>query len=425
MVSNFVRLCVAPNLLQVQRDVGEEVSRHPHITTDMFCLLLCWCPQQSQPSAPSRGNHLRRPPPAGWQRWLEIVTMLLRLVLWPLRQFTSLLFPAGDLDGLSPAVTTKAAQAFVNYLRSVAPPGLAIEEAWTAQGFVAAKEEAVNSGSLMLLYLHSPFHRAAASYCRKVLCHDSMHTFMTQPNVLALGFSIHSGQGAQMAQMLQIQAYPALCLLSPPREATSSSANRSMTLLFLAQGNPLLAFTADQLVPHLQSCVTRHQSVLAEQEALRLQREQEQQLRQQQDAEYQAALLADQERERQREEAAAEEAKQRREEEARVAAEEREAQAVVDNARDKVRDGPTSGGAMIRFVMPSGQKINRRFHGDDSIGTCKAFLRLHCHENEIEMGTIGLSTNFPRKAYNDDHDLTLEDAGLTPQAVLMVQDLDA
>lgn len=351
--------------------------------------------------------------------------MVLRLVLWPVRQFTSFLFPGGDLDGLSPAVTAKAAQAFVNHLRTVSSsPGLVVEEAWSTQGFIAAKEEAVNTGSLMLLYLYSPLHRTAESHCRKVLCHESLHAFLKQPNVLALGLSVHSGQGAQLAQMLQIQAYPALCLLQPPpREATSST--RSMTLLFMAQGNALLAFTADQLIPHMQGSVTRHQVVLAEQEARRLEREQETLLRQQQDAEYQAALLEDQERERQQAEAAAEEERKRREEEEHIAAQEREAKAVIDKARNHIRDPPSSGGAMIRFVMPSGQKINRRFYGDDSIRVCKAFVRLHCHEKEIEMGTIGLSTSYPRKTYNDDEDLTLEDAGLTPQAVLMVQDLDA
>ena len=169
--------------------------------------------------------------------------------------------------------------------------------------------------------------------------------------------------------------------------------------------------------------VNRSSSIIQNLE--RLEREQETLLRQQQDAEYQEALLADQERERQQAEAAAEEERRRVEEEERVAAEERKAQAVIDNAREKLRDPPAAGGAMIRFVLPSGQKLNRRFYADDTIGACKAFVRLHCHENEVEMGAIGLSTNFPKKSYNDDHDLTLEDAGLTPQAVLMVQDLDA
>lgn len=352
--------------------------------------------------------------------------MILRLLLWPVRQVAALLFPPGELDGLSPAVAAKAAAAFVQYLKTVAPPGVDVHAAWTAQGFVATKEEATESGSLVLLYLHSPMHRAAAWYCRKVLCHDAMLAILTQPSVLSLGLSIHSGQGAQLAQMLQVQAYPALLLLQPPARGSGSSTNRTMTLLFRAEGTALLSMaTAEQLVPCLQTCVVRHETVLAEQEARRVERQQEALLRQEQDAEYQAALLADQERERQRAaDAAAAELAARLEQE-RIAAEEKAAAAVVDNARQALREAPTSGGALIRFVLPSGQKLNRRFHGDDTIKACKAFVRLHYHDKELEMGTIGLSTNFPKKSYNDDADLTLEEAGLTPQAVLMVQDLDA
>lgn len=349
--------------------------------------------------------------------------MLLRLLLWPARQFTTLLSPSGEFDGLSPAVAAKAAQHFINYLKTIAPQGVQPTEAWSSLGFVAAKEEASNTGSLLLLYLHSPLHRCAVSHA-KLLCHDSVMALLMQPNVLALGLSIHSGQGAQLAQMLSVKAYPALCLMEPPPRDASSSNNRKLTLLFQAEGSSLLAYSAEQLVPLLQSSVQRHQTILAEQEARRIEREQETLLRQQQDAEYQAALQADQERERQQAEAAAEEDRLRREEEERVAEDERQARAVIDTARGKLREAPSSGGAMIRFVLPSGQKVNRRFYGDDTIGACRAFVRLHCHENDIEMGTIGLSTNFPKKSYNDDDTITLEDAGLRPQAVLMVQDLD-
>ena len=359
--------------------------------------------------------------------------MILRLVLWPVRQVSSLLFPPGELDGLSPAVAAKAATAFVQYLKSVAPAGIDVHAAWTAQGFVATKEQATESGSLILLYLHSPLHRAAAWYGRQVLCHPAVvDQILTQPCVLGLGLSIHSGQGAQLAQMLQVQAYPALLLLQPPpardtaSTRSSSSASTTMTLLFRAEGNALLSMTvADQLVPRLQTAVQRHQTILAEQEARRVEREQEALLRQEQDAEYQAALRADQERERQLAAEAAEAERAARLEQERLQAEQQAAAAVVDSARQVLRDAPASGGALIRFVLPSGQKLNRRFYADDTIQACKAFVRLHYHENELEMGTIGLSTNFPKKSYNNDADLTLQEAGLTPQAVLMVQDLDA
>lgn len=388
------------------------------------------CPPSLQSSVvppPRSGSHLRRRPQALLQRWLEILAIVLRLLLWPLRQLTAFLFPTHELDGLSPAVASKAAQSFVNYVRSVSPnSGANVEEAWSTNGFAATMEEASQNGSLLLLYLHSPLHRSADTYCRKVLCHDALKSFLLQPNVMALGLSIHSGQGGQLAELLKATSYPVLALMQPPpRAATSSSQRTSMTLLLRVEGAVLINITADQLVPHLQPCLTRHQTILAEQEARRYEREQEVLLRQQQDAEYQAGLEADQARELAKLEVEAEAERQRCAEEERVAEEARQTQGVLDQAKEHLREPPASGGAMIRFVLPSGTKLNRRFHADDSIATLKAFVRLNCHEKNMDMGEIGLSTNFPKNSYNEDQTLTLEEVGLLPQAVLMVQDLDA
>ena len=79
----------------------------------------------------------------------------------------------------------------------------------------------------------------------------------------------------------------------------------------------------------------------------------------------------------------------------------------------------------MRLVLPSGVKLNRRFYADDTIATVKAFLLVHFQENDQpQVQNIGLSTNFPKKTYENDQE-TLQEAGLVPQAVLMVQDLDA
>jgi FAS-associated factor 2 len=164
----------------------------------------------------------------------------------------------------------------------------------------------------------------------------------------------------------------------------------------------------------------RHAAVLSEFHVRRLYQQQESELRRQQDEEYQATLRADQERERQQREA---------QESARSEQQAKEQQ--LRDAQDLVQPEPapgTPGTTMVRFVLPAGKKINRRFvSAHTTIRALKAFVRLHCHENQVEMGTIGLSTSFPRVTYNETEDepLTLEEAGLVPQAVLMVQDLDA
>lgn len=149
---------------------------------------------------------------------------------------------------------------------------------------------------------------------------------------------------------------------------------------------------------------------------------QEEELRREQDAEYERALAADRERELQKQE------ELRIQEE--LAEAERQAELVktnaIEEARKKILLEPASGGTKIRFCLPNGVKLNRKFESSQTVGDLKAFLRVHFEDESIEFGTIGLSTNFPRKSYNEsgDEELTLEAAQLSPQAVLMVQDLD-
>lgn len=44
--------------------------------------------------------------------------------------------------------------------------------------------------------------------------------------------------------------------------------------------------------------------------------------------------------------------------------------------------------------------------------------------NVVPIERFSLSSNYPKKTFEEE-DLTLEDGGLTPMAVLMIQDLDA
>lgn len=348
---------------------------------------------------------------------MSFLALVIRILLWPLRRLSRIVFPPNDLDGLSPAVTAKAAQAFVSFLRKQYPSN--DSDLWSTTGFAALKNEATETNSLLLVYLHSPLHRQANLVIDRILTSQPFQEFLQQPNLLAMGCSIHSGQGLQLAQMLNAASFPLLALLQP---STST-----IQLMLSVQGPLLQDMTSpNQLVAYMTTALTRHQVQLAEQVARRIQREQEQMLRREQDEEYHATLRADQERQRiLREE---EEEQVRLEQEAR----EREAEAMrqkenaLEQARNAVRPEPAQGGTRIRFVLPSGKKIVRSFESDETIGSLKAFLLVHFHESEGDetIERIALSTNYPKKTYEDEG-VTLEEAGLSPQAVLMVQDLDA
>jgi len=384
-------------------------------------------------------------------RLLETLALYLRILLWPIRYVVELIFPTGPYDGLSPAVTAKAARAFASKQQrlmlllqqqqqhqqpgdsTTATGGGATTDRtstggndnddnwiWSTEGFHASRQRAGNDDALLFVYLHSPLHVGSKDFAERVLAGDSrVVRFLKNPRVRPFGASVHTAQGTQLANLLQATSFPLVALLQLPLSASGSSSNSnssttssSMNLLIRAQGPSLLEWSTDGMAAHLDACLTRHEVQLAENLARRLEREQEAELRRQQDEEYRQALEADRERERE---------VQRRQQE------EEDAKNALQRAMDSIPDEPAEGGTMVRFVLPSGTKLNRKFADDEKIGTLKSYLAVYFHEKSIEIGRIGLSTSFPRKTYNDDDDddVTLQDAGLCPQAVLMVQDLDA
>ncbi len=357
------------------------------------------------------------------QKGLEFLALILRIMLWPIRRVSELLLPPGEYDGLSPAVTEKAAQQFVQHLKSFATSTTqqaAVNSSFSTLGFETLRQEAVATNSLIVIYLHSPLHRQADLFLKNMILSQPMLEFLNQENVKTLGSSIHTSQGASLAYQLGAASYPVLAMLQPSNSSNSSAAK----LIFKAEGPTLLKMQPNQILPLLNGTYHRFQMVTAEEVVRRMEREQEIELRRQQDEEYQQALQADQERERQREQ-------ERERQERRIWEEaEQERQKVqaekdrIHKAKSMLRPEPASGGARIRFTLPSGKKLDRRFESDETVASLKAFLTLHFAENNPEIKNIALSTSFPKKTY-DDENKTLVESGLSPQAVLMVQDLDS
>lgn len=350
---------------------------------------------------------------------MSIFNLFIRILLWPIRYFLQLIFPPLEYDGLSPAVTSKAAEAFSAYLTQVVPTVSQLP--WATMGFAACKNEALHSNALLLVYLHSPLHRDADKVATK-FCREEITSVLANPHIVPLGVSIHSSQGAQLAQLLNAVAYPMVAVLQPSR-------GNSLEVVLKIQGPVLVKLSPLALQGHLQNTLQRFEVVIAEQEARRIQREEENQLRAQQDAEYEATLEADRRRQREQEEKQAQLLREQEEMEEAARKEEQAKESRIDAARSLLQDEPKEGDiTQIRFVLPSGRKIVRKFNSDDKVKLLRAFLTMYFHENNMdEMPNIGLSTNYPKKAFNDesDYDLTLQEAALSPQAVLMVQDLDA
>lgn len=306
---------------------------------------------------------------------------------------------------------------------------------------------------LLLIYLHAPLHPASHDFCTKTLSTtptlELLSAYSAQGLVHCWAGSVHSAEGNHLASTLKVVRYPFLALVKPnptrrsaQNNATSAGGGRndivppaSLEVYLRMEGPALTSASSNTFQTYLQTALEAYQTQLSQQTQARIQRQEEIRLRQEQDAEYEAALQAD----RERAAAKAQEAERAREEAERL---EREAQAVREAEEAAVlaqqeflakaqslleaRGEPAGGDvcAKIRFVLPTGQKILRKFWPDDTVEVIRAFLVVYFSQNDVDITNFGLSMNYPKKDLVNEK-CTVESEGLCPQAVVMVQDLDA
>lgn len=156
-------------------------------------------------------------------------------------------------------------------------------------------------------------------------------------------------------------------------------------------------------------------------------------LREEQDDEFQRGLLADQIKDIDRRAAEEQETREKEEREDAKLLEETKGASVMDDARDLMKKSGyeprigSDGATCLRFALPTGEKVDRRFCSiADTVKTLRAFLLLRFEERGVAIKNVGLSTHFPKRVFLEvDDNLTLEEAGLTPRALLMVINMDS
>lgn len=297
-----------------------------------------------------------------------------------------------------------------------------------SRSYQSAVATAYRQSKFLLVYLHSPMHQDSDVFCRETLAAPSFRTF-ADAHLLVWAGNIWHPEAYGLSSQMKVHTYPFVALLV-------CQSNRTVQIAERIQGT----LTADALVSRLNTAVATFTSILTRQRLEAQRREEAQSLREQQDREYQEAAEADR---------IAQE--QRREEERRRAREQEEAQqqAELDEAMersrqqsrqdrlDKIRTWfqshpePTTGGAevsTVRFQLPQGTKLSRRFNKADTIQVIYDFLRLHFADiagdgvNPIE--NFSVATHFPKVELTD-MERTIEEVGLHPRGMLYVQDLDA
>ena len=190
----------------------------------------------------------------------------------------------------------------------------------------------------------------------------------------------------------------------------------------------------------LQAALVEHGSMLWEERAVQEQRQLDRQLREEQDAEYQRSLEADTERERklaeerkkiekaekeQREAAAAAAAALAAEEarKAEFAAEIQRRRSAKQLSLPEEPSADVPHTTLIRIRLPNGAIHQRRFMASDQLQIVQDWVDgLESHEHL----KYSLAMTYPRKVFAGDETAvqSLEELGLTPQAVLLVQPED-
>ncbi|KAI7840654.1 hypothetical protein COHA_005675 [Chlorella ohadii] len=297
---------------------------------------------------------------------------------------------------------------------------------WQECGWGEAASRAHQEAKFLFVYLHSPQHQDTDAFCRGTLCDPGFAAFVNQ-HFVAWGGDLRRSDAFRLASSLRVARYPYTALL-----AFSGPRTRLITCV---EGR----MDPQRLQDVLQAGLNDHGALLWQERLEREQRETDRRLREEQDAEYQRSLEADRQREAAREAAAREAAEAERAareaaERARAEAEAAEAARAASEAALRRRQSEkalalpaeppagTPGSSLIRIRLPDGSSHQRRFLAD---GPLQAVYDWVDSLEAVTALNYSLATTFPRRVYGPDtREQSLQELGLAPQAVLLMQSED-
>lgn len=293
-------------------------------------------------------------------------------------------------------------------------------EAAVPEFFESSFEDALLSASterkLLVVYLHSPWHPFSESFCRDVLCSRPVLNALVDARVW--GGSLEHPEGYLASSKVQAAGYPCIILITADRERNARVADKLYVDDIHEPG------LAERFAARITSARTARPVPVATPTVDPRVAEERRRVLEEQDAALQAAIEQDRRREaekKEREQAEEAERMRKQEEEERKARE-------FDAKRASIRPEPAVGSpdiTTLRFQFPGGSKISRRFNGDDTVQYVRDVLDVHLAD-QLKTPNLryALVLNYPKKTIEESN-ITLKEAGLVPQAVLFLQDLDA
>lgn len=311
-----------------------------------------------------------------------------------------------------------------------------------------ALRQAAAQSKPMLMFLYSDLHQDATDFCKHVLLSRDVVTFLNS-NFIVWGASIHASDGYYAASNFDAAGFPYLGVYTVAPGSTPSRPSYQRWAVF--QGASALFTSPQELVAQLRAVLNRCDELLGAERAERVARESEVRMREDMEREYRESEERDLRRAAEREAAeratAAAETQRRTEEAARKEREEeeRELAEAVELSKTLHRESalqtasrrlalcpePDSSVAaaevtLIRFNLPNGTKVQRRFKQSDTMQTVRDYVMVT--SNELNCGfedpkDFQLASSFPRKVFKystTETETTLKETGLVPQAVLFV-----
>ncbi|KAI8078971.1 uncharacterized protein B0P05DRAFT_105368 [Gilbertella persicaria] len=265
------------------------------------------------------------------------------------------------------------------------------------------------------------------------LCSSRLIDFIRQKNILVWAGDVHASEAHKVSYTLQASTYPFMALIALQSNVGSSP---KMTVIERMEGPS----HPEELVSQIEHAMDRHGAVVHRLKNEREQREQERQLRVDQDAAYHESLKADQEKARKAQEE--KEAQQEQERQKQLALEaialqKQKREQYIQYLYGQLPDEPTEGPmAKLSFRLADGDRVIRTFKQDATVDTLYQFVQVYpfIKNNQAKDVSVKAPSDYqhqykftihspyPRMEYEPSSKPLIDIKSLWPSATLVVEE---
>nr|CAG4645023.1 EOG090X0B12 [Leptodora kindtii] len=280
--------------------------------------------------------------------------------------------------------------------------------------------EAKKELKFLIVYLHSKDHQDTDRFCNQTLSNQDVIEYINR-TCLMWACSVNTTEGSRVSQTLRENTYPFVAVIVQ-REY-------KMTVVGRVEG----FLPPDRFLQRVQAIVSDNEAFLIAVRADREERSFNQALRQEQDEAYQESLRADREKEEKRRLERQQQEELERQQIEKEQSEQRIKEELIQRKIDAVllvpeepRPEESSKCCRILVRLPSGQKLERRFHRTlHTLNDLYHFILAH-PDSPYRFEMV---TSFPKRSLpwspNEDSYPTLTEIGFGASETLLVLDLDA